>query len=171
MQLQHRALDALYISTRNGVIGYFKIHRNVSLVSLYLDRKWLHHLFSVSNKSHKPFHFRSCSVGDFSITVQPNSKRLLYIFWDGDSSAALFCFAVNEIFLLRGPENEAQVDLQSSVINFRNIVAFNSHIKVDICACIDVIGARDTKHYMRQSLWDECRRDSQRSAHWWAFLF
>ena len=63
--------------------------------------------------------------------------------------------------LLLDPQNGTPVGLPSSThfINdyFRIVFTFKSHIRVDTWACINVFPASDSLHYIRQSLWDECR--------------
>ena len=57
----------------------------------------------------------------------------------------------------------------------RIVFAVNSPMRVDARQCTNVFGTSDCKHYIRQSLWDEWRREWRRVLHcltiWWTFLF
>ena len=140
--------------------------------SLHPYRKWRHWLFQISSNSHKFIHF-ACSWRDIAITIQLISKRFTVL--EKVIQVRHFLFVSSYTFLLIDPESGAQVDLRPSThyINgyFHVIFAFKSHIRVDAWACINVFGTRGSKHYVRQSHWDECRRVSHYPTNWLSFFF
>ena len=53
----------------------------------------------------------------------------------------------------------------------RIVVAVNSSMRDDARLCLNVFWTSDSKHYRRQSLWDEWHRVSHCPTNWWALLF
>ena len=103
----------------------------------------------------------------------------VYIFGKGYSSESFrFCNRL-DTFFARWPRNGAQVDLPSSTHYANDFVLLSRSSRtyewalsgLHTLACIKIWETSDSKHYIRRSFWDKCRRVSHCPVTCWAFLF
>ena len=80
----------------------------------------------------------------------------------------IFCSLTTEMWLKRTCHCLRITEMAIFILLSRSIRAYEcAHTHMGV---INVFRTRDTKHYIRRSFWDECRRVSHRPTNWCAFL-
>ena len=98
-----------------------------------------------------------------------NRCRKVYSFGKGDSNVNFsFCKPLDVIAV--DLEKQGSSGPAVNIIGYFPIITvFKSHLRIDAWACTNAFVTSDSKHYIRQSLRDECRRVSHCSPNWWDF--